>query len=616
MTYYFFGLSLRSILLGLKGNQVYVLNPARSDSIFMQALARIPFIKTWFNNLAPEPDIHIGDHKGLYYKLNEETLECAEFVCNRLKLEDCQFIEVYSERFKTNKLKPFVLKWVSLFVLELLGCLYRVHLDKPSQKVLYLHNSLLNRHIYEWWSRKTGAEIAVKWLKRSEIQSGLEALTLIAGLFVYKLFSRGLCWPPRRREIKIIKEAAWGLRNPVFRDDFFVDGETLLKRDLLLYTYGSSNEIRVLAWKDAQNSQYECMNISKLRVPLNLLFQRLFRYHFLLPLVFVFKNLGNRQNYLVKEWLMAFHVAAINYEILLSHYQIGLELSINESGLTHIPETIILNNYGAKNIIWNWSDMTSFDDVGEKFKSHNLYLVWGRIHYDFHGRQYFVDKRIETGLIFNYNSSELTDNKRNIYEKLGLPINDHRVLVFYDESFNPAIHFTEEVLLDFWQMMSELIDEREDVIAVLKPKWGNENQYDKMSDQGRELFNNIRARCLASGRFYFIDNPGEVSVTEVIAISDINITMGMCSPSTIALICGKIGLYYDTTGNDQHPFARQFRDKVVFDSKRGLLLAVSKIIDQGYDPLDEIEPGLLKDYDHFRDDKGLERFREALLKNL
>ena len=135
-------------------------------------------------------------------------------------------------------------------------------------------------------------------------------------------------------------------------------------------------------------------------------------------------------------------------------------------------------------------------------------------------------------------------------------------------------------------------------------------------NKGKEIFNNIKEKCLGSGRFYFIDNPREVAVTEVIAISDINITMGMGSPSSIALLCGKIGLYYDTTGNDYHPFAQKYRNKVVFDNKRDLFSAVNKIIDGGYNPLNEIEEALLEDYDRFRDEMGLVRFREALLRNL
>ena len=155
MTHYFCDLSFRILFLKLKGNQVHLFNRDVTASIFIKMLGRMPFIKNILT-LAREPDIHIGNYKGLYDTINEEAIKCTDFVYDRLKLEDCQFIKIYNEKFKTDKFKPFVLKWVSIYVFELLNCLYRVHLDKPSPKVLYLHNNLLNRHIYQWWSQKTG----------------------------------------------------------------------------------------------------------------------------------------------------------------------------------------------------------------------------------------------------------------------------------------------------------------------------------------------------------------------------------------------------------------------------------------------------------------------------
>jgi hypothetical protein len=540
-------------------------------------------------------------------------MECSDFVLSRLKLEDCQFTKVYNEKFKTNKFKPFVLKWVSTYVLELLICLYKAHLDEHSKKVVYLHNNLLNRYIYEWWGQKTGSKIQVKWLKESEVKAGLKAITYIVASFIYRLLSRRLCLPVRPKRFKIMKQATWGLRAPVFRDDFFIDDEKLLKKDLLLYTSGYYEPGRMLAYKAAQDSEYECMNKKKLKIPINLLFGRLLKYHLLLPLVFIFKNFWNKQNYLLKEWLKYFHVPAIGEEILLSHYQIGLELSVEECGLYHIPETIIMNNYGAKSVIYHWSDLTAFDAVGHHFQAFNIYLIWGKAH--LRGKRHFVDNVIETGCWLKHNFTEFTKNKKNICEKLGLPISGYKVIAFFDESFDPDVHFTEEVLLDFWQMMFELINENKNVIGILKPKPGNE-KYSTLSNKGKEIFNNIKEKCLESGRFYFIDNPREVVLTEVIAISDINITMGMGSPSNIALLCGKIGLYYDTTGNDQHPFTQKYRGKLVFDNKRELFSAVNKIIDGAYNPLSEIEEALLEDYDQFRDEMGLVRFREALLANL
>ena len=231
MTHYFCDLSFRILLLRLKGNQVHLFNRDATVSIFTRMLGGIPFIKNKLNNLAPEPDIWIGNYKGLYYRINEEVMECTDFVYNILKLEGCQFTKVYNEKFKTNKFKPFVLKWVSFYVFELLTCLYRAHLDKPSKKVLHLRNNLLNRQIYEWWSRKTGNKIQVRWLGESEAKAGLEAITSILALFIYNLLSHGLCLPVRPKKFKIMKEAVWGLRSRVFRDDFFVDNEKLLKKD-------------------------------------------------------------------------------------------------------------------------------------------------------------------------------------------------------------------------------------------------------------------------------------------------------------------------------------------------------------------------------------------------
>jgi len=585
MTCYFCDFSHRILWLRLKGNQVHRFNVNTEASIFIRMLGRVPFIKNILN-LAQEPDIHIGNYKGLYYRLHEDAIECTELVYNRLNLDNCRFIKVYNQEFNTTKFKPFVLKWVSIYVFELLSCLYRVHLDKPSEKILYLCNNPLNRHIYEWWSQKTGNTIQVKWLGESEAKAGLEAIISIPALFIYNLLSHGLCLPVRPKKFKIMREAVDGLRNPALRDDFFVDDEKLLKKDVLFYTVGSGHQPRMLAYKDAQDNGYECIDKNKLKIPVNLLFKRLFKYHFLLPPGFVLRNFRSKQNYMLKEWLKWFHAPAISEEILLSHYQIGLDLSVNETSLIHIPQTIVLNNYGAKSVIYHWSDLTCGNSVLHDFKCFNIYLTWGKAHY--RDRRYFVDNVIETGCWLKHNFGEFTRNKRQICKKLGLPDGEYKVLAFYDESFNPNIHFTEEILLDFWQMMFELINKSANVIGIMKPKLRDIQKHRVLSAKGREIYHNIKQRCTESGRLYVIDDPKEVGVTEIIAISDINITMGVASPSTIALLCGKIGLYYDTTGNNYHPFTKRYKNKIVFDNKRSLFLVVGKIIEGSYNPLDEV----------------------------
>ena len=274
MTHYFGDLSLRILFLRLIGSQVYLFNRDTAVPVFIRILRRIPLINKLIS-LAREPDIHVGDYKGLYYRINKEALECADFVHNRLKLENNKFVKEYNGKFKTTKFTPFVLKWTSIYVFEILNCLYRVNLDKPSQKVLYLRDNPLNRSIYEWWSQKTGGEIQISWLKDSELMAGLAVLTYISVLFIHNLFSRRLCQPLTPNKFRIMKEAVWGFKNPVFRDDFFIDNDKLLKEDLLLYGRGSRLEPRVSACRDAQNSEYEYVDINKVRIPINLLFKRL-----------------------------------------------------------------------------------------------------------------------------------------------------------------------------------------------------------------------------------------------------------------------------------------------------------------------------------------------------
>ena len=72
---------------------------------------------------------------------------------------------------------------------------------------------------------ENGDVLPVKWLKESEVKASLEAIASIPTLFIYYLLSHGLCLSVRPKKFEIMKEAVWGLGNPVFRDDFFVDDE-------------------------------------------------------------------------------------------------------------------------------------------------------------------------------------------------------------------------------------------------------------------------------------------------------------------------------------------------------------------------------------------------------
>jgi len=109
---------------------------------------------------------------------------------------------------------------------------------------------------------------------------------------------------------------------------------------------------------------------------------------------------------------------------------------------------------------------------------------------------------------------------------------------------------------------------------------------------------------------YIVDET-KWSFIEVIGVSDVVITQGMTSSATIALICGIEGLYLDQANYD-HPFSRDFKGIAVFEDKDSLLLMIRKILMGDGSVLKNIPEEMMRGFDGFFDDEGIERFRHEL----
>ncbi len=537
--------------------------------------------------------------KGQYYHLQDEIIECTNTLIKTMGLEVSPFVNYYNTAFETSKFTPFVLKWLSLHIEVVITRLQNEELPE-------LLDTSLNHQIHEWWQSKRGDSVKVRWHRHSELLDGLKCLLLPLAVLVHSLKERGVCLCSHTKRFKVLEEATWGLKRRLLKDGFIIDGKRIKTTDVLFYTDGFPEKGRERAYQEIKSKGYPYANIGKLKVPM-LLFGRLFISHIWLPLVFTLRHFGGGKNYMVKGWLRSFHSTAIRWEILLSHYQIGLNLSVNENSLIHIPQTIILNKHGAKSVAYNWGDLTCYHTVGAQYKAFNIYLIWGNAHLRL--QEIYVDKVVEVGCWLKQDFSGLRKDK--LLEKYEIPMDGHKVIAFYDESFSSDIHFTEDTFLDFWEMMVELVMQTPNIIGVMKPKKIEDIVLKLLSDKGRQRFKEIRKQGDNLGRVYVV-NPLEVEASEVIAMADINITMGVATPSTLALLCRRVGLYYDATDNYTQPFSQMYKDELVFNDKEKLYSMVRRIIEGEHNPLDKLDESLLEDYDKFRDEAGLTRFREAL----
>lgn len=272
--------------------------------------------------------------------------------------------------------------------------------------------------------------------------------------------------------------------------------------------------------------------------------------------------------------------------------------------------TIILNKYGAKNTIFNWMDLITLKGYSYAFCAHNVYFTWSNIQYDFHSSYTFIDRKINIGCIFKraYNKA-LSDKGKIISQKLGID-SGAQIVTFFDNTFDDSAHLTSSFFLAYLKIIVEFSRNHKDVIVLLKPKYIREETLMSLGEN-KDKYNRILDELSAIKNFIYLD-PFKFGFEEALAVSDVCVSMGLNSPSMVALICGKDALYFDDTGNTYHPFADKYKNIIVFEDKDLLLKQLNNILNGRFSCRDIISEKIIREYDAFDDDNAMERLRDNL----
>jgi hypothetical protein len=182
------------------------------------------------------------------------------------------------------------------------------------------------------------------------------------------------------------------------------------------------------------------------------------------------------------------------------------------------------------------------------------------------------------------------------------------VISFFDESFGGECEMTEGDYLSFWETALCCAQNNKNRHTILlKPK---RDQLDRLSDTAKNIFLKIKEAITNLKNVYIIDSD-RWSFIEAIGVSDVVVTQGMTSSSTIAIICGIEALYLDEFHFD-HAFSRLFKDRIVFDDPQKLLSVANEIASGRSSVLNIIPQRVLRDFDAYDDDRAIERFRIIL----
>ena len=219
-----------------------------------------------------------------------------------------------------------------------------------------------------------------------------------------------------------------------------------------------------------------------------------------------------------------------------------------------------------------------------------------------------MDKKINTGCIFKEEYKKAVNDKETITSKLKGFRPGKKTVTFCDTSFSNSIGCTERVFLEYLKLIKEFCEMEKEVNILLKSKHAEAHTASKLSSNSLERYRKLWKGLLGFDNFIYV-NPMQWSIEEVIAVSDVVVSMGMNSPSTIALICGRNGLYFDSTGNRYHPFARHYKNAIVFDDKELLFKKIRDILNGKFSCNNLISEQEIRKYDTFDDDKAQDRLR-------
>jgi hypothetical protein len=561
--------------------------------------------------------IRQGNHRSIEYfdwaGLN--LVDMAEEFVEKNRLPEAYFIKNMNKIFKTDLFGTLLKKWILEHLFKLFNILDGIA-TSPSQSnsKLTLEDCPLNRFGVDKYCFRFQISLEIKWRKPPTILKKFLNILLRCPFTLYLSLNKGVKFSTKRKKYKILREALWGLYDIggyYFHDDFLVDGDRIKKEDILLYSRGliNTDSFRLKASFDAKKSPYSHFDILSLPIGFDILFSRIIPKYIILSSMALFGDMATAHFSLFLRLYLCFVYNALPYEKLFSHFEILSEMGHNYFSASHIAEAIICRNYRTRYYLMHWSDISTpfLNKHIVSFLGCDGFLFWGNAHVQ--GVEKAQSVFIPTGYVFKRFIKEVTSNRDKVLFEMGVCAKG-KIIAFFDESFGSECEMTEENYVTFWETALRVAERQIDSTVLIKPK--DLARHNNLSSDLKNRFIDMKNKMERMPNLYIVDE-NRWSFIETIGVADIVVTQGMSSSATIAIICGIEGLYLNQI-KDTHSFVRLFSDRIVFDSPDKLLIMIDKIIKDGESPLKAIPESILREYDAYDDNRGIDRLRDILLK--
>lgn len=567
-------------------------------------LGWLPPLKKYLTRSVSENKTGLGRYKGLWYDINKEVIDLTVKFYDQQIASKITTVVYYNKILRTRKFEAYIKKEISFQIFAVLRDLHLIRLQSLHDRMILISQNPLNEFVVRYMSENYTINYQIEYIRP---KVNLFILLAYYGQLFKQIFHRGFVFRQNRKKYKVSKEATWNFFRGTLRDDIMVDGDKIMKKDLLLFNIDQTNPYRVKAFAEAKQEGFDTVSLMKLKININENAPGVLYFYLSVPLITYARLLFEHQVYLFNLFAL-FHGRCFPWEVFLNTFDVDYNISVYDWG--DVAETIILNKYGTQNVFFQRSDMTFSKSYLHAFIAHNIYFAWGDIHYDLRADNYFVDKKINIGCIYKKAYNEAVHEADKIRTSIPLLNKARKTVAFFDTAFQDSIHVTTALFLEFLDIIAEFCGRYPHVNVLLKPKKDKKDVLGMLNGT-LERYNFIWNRLEHCKNFTYLD-PWKWSIESIIAVSDICINMAITSTSTIALICGKSALYYDNTGNEEHPMVRGHSGTIVFDNKEALFGRIEHILQDQSSPGNRLSEQELKEYDAFDDDKALERLSSYL----
>jgi len=587
-------------------------------------LRKIPLLSTFGLRWFRQVNVHPADYEGLPFEANEFAFAAADEMHARILEENRGDIGRWRKSLQTDRLDLYIKKQLAMEAMPL-GRSYlllrRLAQEGAPPSELVVLDKPINRLLAPALTRLyPDSTINIKGLSRPPwrlinntllaVLSSSEYFARLAGMF----WRRNLTLSRVPRQCKVVKELIWGLGTGRRNDDFIVDGELIAPNDVLFYYRNdsrarmSSPELLDIYLENAKKMGYECVDFERTPIPVPMVWRVILPRYVWFPLSILLSSLIKQVVHpsagVLNSTVVAFLTYTAGWEVFLASYTPRLNLSLDDPYLRHNAETIALNLHGSQNVGFQWSDDTTFHDVLLAYVGYNVYFAWGSLGEKYWEGNWGIDQVVHTGYLWGHHYQDSLANREDSRQTLFGTDQRHRFVVsMLDEKIDDW-HVSEEDLCNFYRVATQLLERRPDTVVVVKPKRpaGVRHIPSVMS---------LLAPHVDSGRLVMWDR-SVTDVQEVIAISDVVVSMWMGVPYLEAICCGKPGFNYAPAKNLSSPIYPRAHGKIVFDEVDALVEAIDHALEHPEDnPWAEISD-LIDDVDPYRDGKGIERMRQYI----